>query len=200
MTGQIVGYIRVSSAGQDYDTQLKAVLAAGASDENVFREKQSGASADDRPQLQALLKYVRAGDTVVITKIDRLARSVRDLQNIVHSLKLRGVGLHIIDQGCDVTKPAGKLFMDIIGAVAEFERTLLKERQAVGIAAAKLKKRYKGRKPTIGNAAVLDLAAQGLGHREVARKLGISRSSVYRIVKKAEDTGAEAAAGSRLLA
>jgi DNA invertase Pin-like site-specific DNA recombinase len=90
--------------------------------------------------------------------------------------------------------------MDIIGAVAEFERTLLKERQAVGIAAAKLKKRYKGRKPTIGNAAVLDLAAQGLGHREVARKLGISRSSVYRIVKKAEDTGAEAAAGSRLLA
>jgi DNA invertase Pin-like site-specific DNA recombinase len=89
MTGQIVGYIRVSSAGQDYDTQLKAVLAAGASDENVFREKQSGASADDRPQLQALLKYVRAGDTVVITKIDRLARSVRDLQNIVHSLKLR---------------------------------------------------------------------------------------------------------------
>ena len=175
------GYARVSTIDQDLALQRDALKAAGC--EVIRAEKASGTRRDGRTELQTLLEFLREGDTLVVTRIDRLARSVKDLQDIVHELKTRKVTLKATEQPIDTGTAAGKAFLDMLGVFAEFETNLRKERQLEGIAAAKARGVYTGRKPSIDAAAVRRLAATGMGGTEVARQLGIARASVYRLLQ-----------------
>jgi DNA invertase Pin-like site-specific DNA recombinase len=175
-----VGYARVSTIDQDLTVQQEALKSAGC--EKVFSEKVSGASTIGREELQRILDYVRDGDELVITRIDRLARSVKDLQDIVGFLKEKGVSLRATEQPIDTTTAAGKCFLDMLGVFAEFETNLRKERQMEGIAKAKDRGVYKGRKPSIDVDNVRSLKEQGLGASAIAQELGIGRASVYRLL------------------
>ncbi|WOE83687.1 recombinase family protein [Aeromonas veronii] len=179
----LVGYARVSTVGQSLDTQLQALAECST----IFQEKVSGAR-DDRPQLAQLLNFVREGDVVLVTKLDRLARNTRHLLEISEYLQSKRVALRILNQGINTSTPTGKLMLTMIGAIATFERELMLERQAEGIELAKQRGVYKGRKPTAmakGN-EVLALLARGLTKAETARQAGISVSSVQRILKATE--------------
>jgi len=143
----LYGYARVSTLDQDLGIQRAALKAAGC---KVIRaEKASGTRRDGRTELQVLLDFVQPGDTLVVTRIDRLARSMKDLQDIVHELKGKGVALRATEQPVDTGTAAGKAFLDMLGVFAEFETNLRRERQLEGIKAAKARGIYKGRKPTI---------------------------------------------------
>jgi DNA invertase Pin-like site-specific DNA recombinase len=177
----LYGYARVSSIDQDLALQRTALRAAGC---DVIRaEKASGTRRSGRTELQTLLEFLREGDTLVVTRIDRLARSVKDLQDIVHELKSKKVQLKATEQPIDTSTAAGKAFLDMLAVFAEFETNLRKERQLEGIAAAKARGVYKGRRPTIDAGLVRKLAAEGAGGTEVARRLGIARASVYRLLR-----------------
>ncbi|AUZ76280.1 MULTISPECIES: recombinase family protein [Aeromonas] len=176
----LVGYARVSTGGQSLEVQLRALAECN----KVFQEKVSGAS-DDRPQLALLLDYVKEGDVVMVTKLDRLARNTRHLLEISEFLQHKQVALRILNLGIDTSTPTGKLMLTMIGAIATFERELMLERQAEGIELAKRRGVYKGRKPTAmakGN-EVLALVAKGLPRAEIAKRTGISISSVQRILR-----------------
>lgn len=176
----LVGYARVSTGGQSLEVQLRALAECN----KVFQEKVSGAS-DDRPQLTLLLDYVKEGDVVMVTKLDRLARNTRHLLEISEFLQHKQVALRIFNLGIDTSTPTGKLMLTMIGAIATFERELMLERQAEGIELAKRRGVYKGRKPTAmakGN-EVLALVAKGLPRAEIAKRTGISISSVQRILR-----------------
>jgi DNA invertase Pin-like site-specific DNA recombinase len=173
------GYARVSTIDQDLTVQRQALRAAGCS--VVRAEKASGSRRDGRTELQVLLDFVQSGDTLVVTRIDRLARSLKDLQDIVHELKSRGVALRATEQPVDTGTAAGKAFLDMLGVFAEFETNLRRERQLEGIAQAKVRGVYRGRKPSIDTAEIKRLRQQdGLGPTAIARRLGIGRASVYR--------------------
>lgn len=178
----IVGYARVSTVGQNLETQLEQLGGAGA--EKVFKEKASGV-VEDRPQLVAMLDYVREGDTVIVSKLDRIARSTKHLLEIVEQLQARGVAFRVLNINLDTSTPTGKLMLTMLAGIATFEREMMLERQAEGIARAKDAGKYKGRKPTARAKApqVLELLGQGLGKQAVADRLGIGVASVYRIVK-----------------
>src|SRR6476661_5469831 len=176
----LYGYARVSSLDQNFGIQRAALKAAGC---DVIRaEKASGTRRDGRTELQVLLDFLRPGDALVVTRIDRLARSLRDLQNIVHELKEKGVALRATEQPINTGTAAGKAFLDMLGVFAEFETNLRKERQAEGIAAAKARGAYKGRPPSIDVAKVAALKAVGLGATEIAKRLRVGRASVYRVL------------------
>lgn len=129
-----------------------------------------------------MLDFLRPGDTLVVTRVDRLARSIKDLQDIVHSLKERGVALKATEQPVDTSNAAGKAFLDMLGVFAEFETNLRRERQMEGITAAKARGVYRGRKRSIDHAEVHRLwTVEKLGATEIARRLGIGRASVYRV-------------------
>lgn len=173
------GYARVSTTDQDLALQRAALKKAGC---KVIRaEKASGSSREGRTEIDTLLEFIRRGDTLVVTRIDRLARSLRDLQNIVHELRAKGAHLKAIEQPINTSTAAGKAFLDMLGVFAEFETNLRRERQLEGIAAAKKRGVYKGRPKTIKADAIKELIADGIGATEVARQLGISRASVYRL-------------------
>lgn len=177
----IYGYARVSTTDQDLTVQREALRAAGC--EIIREEKVSGTSRAGREELDTLLQFLREGDTLVVTRIDRLARSVGDLQDIVKELKARGADLKATEQPVDTSTAAGKAFFGMLGVFAEFETNLRKERQMEGIAKAKAKGVYRGRKPSIDVAEVKRLReAEGLGATEIAKRLGIARTSVYRLV------------------
>jgi DNA invertase Pin-like site-specific DNA recombinase len=180
------GYARVSTTDQDLSIQLAALKAAGC--DAVRGEKVSGTSRNGRQELRSLLDFIRSGDALVVTRIDRLARSMKDLQDIVHELKAKGVVLRATEQPIDTSTAAGKAFFDMLGVFAEFETNLRHERQSEGIAAAKAKGVYRGRKPKLDLAEVARLHASGLGATEIGRKLGVTRVSVYRALAKAEAT------------
>ena len=175
------GYARVSSSGQDLEVQIDALTAAGC--ETIRQEKVSGTSIQGRDELNTLLDFMRDGDELVITRIDRLARSIRDLQNIVYDLDKKGVTLSATEQPIDTKTSVGKCFLDMLGVFAEFETNLRKERQMEGIAKAKDKGVYKGRKPTIDVQKVKELRDTGLGASAIAKELGIGRASVYRALE-----------------
>ena len=179
----LVGYARTSTAEQEagLEAQERDLRAAGA--DRVYREQVS--SVAPRAQLRAALDYVRDGDVLMVSKPDRLARSTADLLAIVAALEGRGVGLVILSMGgerLDTRSPTSKLMLTMLGAVAEFERSLMLERQREGIAKAKAEKRYKGRAPSARNQAadVARLRAEGVTPTEIAKRLGMSRMSVYR--------------------
>jgi DNA invertase Pin-like site-specific DNA recombinase len=179
----IYGYARVSSISQDLSVQQAALKAAGCT---VIRaEKVTGTRRDGRTELAVLMEFLRPGDTLVITRIDRLARSVKDLQDIVHELRAKGVALKATEQPIDTSTAAGKAFLDMLGVFAEFETSLRKERQLEGIAKAKADGVYTGRKPSIDAATVRQLVGEGVGGTEIAKRLGISRASVYRLMEDA---------------
>jgi len=175
------GYIRVSTLDQDLTVQREALIGAGVKPDLIIKEKASGTRRDGRDKLDTLLKFADRGDTIVITRVDRLARSMHDLQNIVHELKAKGVALKATEQPIDTSTAAGKAFFDMLGVFAEFETNLRRERQAEGIAKAKRKGAYTGGKRRIDREEVSALISQGLSLTEVARQIGVSRRQVYRI-------------------
>jgi DNA invertase Pin-like site-specific DNA recombinase len=183
-----IGYARASTADQDLDIQLAALKAAGCNP--IRAEKRSGASMKDREELKTVLEFLREGDTLTVTRIDRLARSIGDLQDIVRKLRAKGVELKATEQKVDTSTAAGKAFLDMLGVFAEFETNLRSERQLEGIAAAKAKGVYKGRPAKIKAEAIADLKAEGLGASAIAKRLKIGRASVYRVLKDAPATPA----------
>jgi len=178
-----VGYARVSSTGQSLDVQLGQLQDAGC--EKVFAEKQSGRTASDREELQRALDWVRDGDVFVVTRLDRLARSMLDLRIIVDKLTAKGVGFTVLQQGAiDTTRSDGRLMLNILASFAEFENDIRRERQADGIAKAKAAGVYRGRRPSIQPDEVRRLHAAGLGATAIAKKLQIGRASVYRLLNE----------------
>jgi DNA invertase Pin-like site-specific DNA recombinase len=173
-----IGYARVSTTDQNLEIQIAALKAAGG---DVIRsEKRSGTSTTGRAELQTVLDFLRKGDCLMVTRIDRLARSIGDLRDIVRAVKAKGASLKATEQPIDTTSAAGKAFLDMLGVFAEFETNLRKERQAEGIAKAKAAGVYKGRPPSIDVTKVRDLKKKGLGASEIAKALKIGRASVYR--------------------
>ena len=172
------GYARVSTTDQDLTIQVEALNAAGC--ETIRQEKVSGTSTQGRDELNTLLEFLRKGDELVVTRIDRLARSIRDLQNIVFDLDKKGVVLSATEQPIDTRTSAGKCFLDMLGVFGEFETNLRKERQMEGIEKAKEKGVYKGRKPSVDVEKVKELRDSGLGASAIAKEMGIGRASVYR--------------------
>ena len=180
----IYGYARVSTIEQDLTIQQAALTAAGCAE--IRAESVSGTTREGRTELSSLLTFMREGDVLMVTRIDRLARSVADLQDIVRALKAKGVALRATEQPIDTSTAAGKAFLDMLGVFAEFETSLRKERQLEGIAKAKAGGVYRGRKPSINAAEVRRLQADGLGASAIAARLGIGRASVYRVMTAKE--------------
>ena len=176
------GYARVSTVDQDLTTQREKLTQAGCT--IIREEKMSGTTREGRKELDTLLAFLRSGDVLMVTKVDRLARSVGDLQDIVKAIRAKGADLRATDQPIDTTTAAGKCFLDMLGVFAEFETNLRRERQLEGIAKAKAAGVYKGRPATIDAGKVRQLRDQGLGGSEIAQHLGISRASVYRVLEK----------------
>src|SRR5258705_13182287 len=176
----VIGYARVSTNDQSLEIQEAALKAAGC---GVIRaEKRSGTTTNGRTELQLILDFLRRGDTLMVTRIDRLARSIGDLQDIVRTVKAKGASLKATEQPIDTSTAAGKAFLDMLGVFAEFETNLRRERQLEGIAKAKAAGVYKGRKPSIDRKAVAKLKAEGLGAAAIAKRLNIGRASVYRLL------------------
>ncbi len=191
--GQRIGYVRVSSADQNDARQLDGVAL-----DKTFTDKASGKDTN-RPQLQAMLEFVREGDHIFVHSMDRLSRSLRDLQEVVERLTAKGITVTFVKESLNFEPPAAgadahktaysTLMLQLLGAVSQFERALIKERQREGIALAKTKKLYEGRKPKLDSAAIGKLkkmAKDGLSKVEIAETLGISRASVYVYLKKTQ--------------
>lgn len=178
----VYGYARVSSLTQDTDIQVSNLKEAGCS---VIRtEKVSGASRDGRTELQTLLDFITDGDTLVVHKLDRLGRSTRDVLNIVHELDQKGAFLKVLDRNIDTSKPEGKLILTVLSMVSEMELAHIKERQRIGIEAAKAKGVYKGRSTAIDTDRLLELKSQGVGATQIAKELGCTRSAVYKALER----------------
>jgi DNA invertase Pin-like site-specific DNA recombinase len=175
------GYARVSTRDQDLSIQEAALKAAGC--ELIRAEKMSGTRREGRTELELLLEFVREGDELVITRIDRLARSIGDLQDIVRALRAKGVALRATEQPIDTATAAGKCFLDMLGVFAEFETNLRRERQLEGIAKAKAAGVYKGRKRSVPVDEIKQLKTAGRSSTEIAEELEISRMSVYRALR-----------------
>ena len=177
--GSSYGYARVSTTDQDLTVQYEALERVGC---RVIRaEKVSGTSVQGRQGLRTLLDFIRDGDELVVTRVDRLARSVADLQDIIRELKAKKATLRATEQPIDTSTPAGKAFLDMLGVFAEFETNLRRERQMEGIAKAKARGVYQGRKSFIKREDVVRLLEEGIGPSAVARQLRISRTSVWRL-------------------
>ena len=180
----MIGYARTSTLEQksSLETQRESLRACGC--ERVYEEQISSVAV--REQLRAALGFCREGDALVVTKLDRLARSVKHLGEIVEQLETKKVNLQVLDLGLDTSNATGKLMLNVLGAVAQFERELMLERQREGITKAKALGRYKGRKPTarMKSQEVLELVAQGISKREVGVRLNMSERSVYRIISR----------------
>lgn len=179
----IIGYARVSTDDQDCAIQEAALAAAGCT--IIRSEKRSGTALAGRTELETVLAFLQAGDTLMVTRIDRLARSVRDLEALVDTIKARGAFLRATEQPIDTATPAGKAFLQMLGVFAEFETALRRERQLEGVAKAKAAGVYKGRKPSVDVAQVKALHSEGLGATAIAARLGIGRASVYRALEGA---------------
>ncbi|WP_127521939.1 recombinase family protein [Mesorhizobium sp. Z1-4] len=181
----LIGYARTSTVDQEagIEAQRRDLQSCGA--EKLFSEQVS--SVARRDQLEAALEFAREGDTLVVTKLDRLARSTSHLLSILDTLETKGVALRILDFGgasVDTKSPTGKLMLTMFGAMAQFEREMMLERQREGIAKAKREGKYKGRKPTARakRQDVIRLKGEGVRASDIAKRLGIGRASVYRIL------------------
>jgi len=183
MQGQRLGYVRVSSVDQNPDRQLDGLVL-----DRIFTDRASGKDTQ-RPQLAALLQFARDGDTIVVHSMDRLARNLDDLRRLVSDLTKRGVQVTFVKEGLTFTgedTPMAQLLLSVMGAFAEFERALLRERQREGIALAKGRGVYRGRKPRLTTAqitAVQQRAAAGEAKAQLARELGISRETLYQYLR-----------------
>jgi DNA invertase Pin-like site-specific DNA recombinase len=176
------GYARVSTTDQDLSIQETALKATGC--EVIRAEKRSGTSREGRAELELLLEFMRDGDELVVTRIDRLARSIGDLQDIVRVLKAKGVALRATEQPIDTSTAAGKCFLDMLGVFAELETNLRKERQLEGIARAKAAGLYKGRKRKVPIEEVKALRESGRSITELAETFDVSRMAIYRALTR----------------
>jgi DNA invertase Pin-like site-specific DNA recombinase len=180
----LIGYARTSTLEQEagLEAQVRDLKALGC--DKMFSEQVS--SVAPRKQLEAAIDFAREGDVLVVTKLDRLARSVTHLGKIIEALEAKRVALRIINLGVDTSTPTGRLMLNVLGGVAQFEREIMLERQREGIAKAKGEGRYKGRKPTARAKAadVLKLKAEGVKLSEISRRLGIGKASVHRILSE----------------
>jgi DNA invertase Pin-like site-specific DNA recombinase len=176
------GYARVSTVDQDFGVQYERLTKAGCT--VVRLEQASASSREGREELKTLLAFLQPGDVLMITRVDRLARSIADLQDIIKVIRSKRADLKATDQPIDTTTAAGKCFLDILGVFAEFETNLRRERQMEGIQRAKTAGVYKGRPSSIEASKVRELKAQGLGASEIAATLKIGRASVYRLLAK----------------
>jgi DNA invertase Pin-like site-specific DNA recombinase len=183
----LIGYARVSTRDQHPEAQTDALAAAGC--ERILTDKASGKLAR-RPQLDAALAYLRSGDVLVITKLDRLGRSVRNLIDLAETLDGRGVGLRVLDQGIDTTTPAGRMFFHVLAALAKFEASLISERTLDGLEAARARGRKGGRKPKLNDRQIA-LARQMHASGEhtvvaIAETFGVTRPTIYRVLESCE--------------
>ena len=176
-----IGYARVSTQDQDPALQLDALQQAGC--EKIFTEKASGAQRD-RPELKAALDYLRSGDTLVVWKLDRLARSLRQLIDTVESLDARQIGFRSLTEAIDTTTPGGKLIFHIFGALAEFERSIIRERTNAGLASARARGKLGGRPPAWKDADITAAKAllrdPAISVEQAAKMLGVAPSTLYR--------------------
>ena len=178
------GYCRVSTTDQSYKGQVERLMEFGVAKDCIRVEKVSGKSMVGRDELTTLLSVLRDGDTLVCTKLDRLGRSVRDVENIVGELEEKGVGLIFTDQQIDTSTPTGKCFLQMLSVFSEFERNMISTRQMDGIARAKLNGGQLGRKPSIDRRRLMELRNEGMNPTQIAREMGINRGSVYRLEKE----------------
>jgi DNA invertase Pin-like site-specific DNA recombinase len=178
-----IGYGRVSTTDQDLSIQVAAIQVAGC--DLIRTEKRSGTSTQGREELRTVLDFLRPGDVLMVTRIDRLARSIGDLQDTVRTLKAKGASLKATEQPIDTSTAAGKCFLDMLGVFAEFETNLRKERQMEGLARAKLEGVYKGRPASI--ARIREMKASGMGATAIADALQIGRASVYRALSQTHE-------------
>ena len=176
----LIGYARVSTVEQDagFEAQERDLKATGV--QRMFSERTS--AVGQRKALEEALDFAREGDAIVVTKLDRLARSVADLVGIVERLTKKGVGLRILAMGVDTATPTGKLVLNVLGAIGQFEREVMLERQREGIAKAAAEGKYKGRKPTARakSADIIKLAGEGMKREDIASRLNVGVASVYR--------------------
>lgn len=177
-----IGYARVSTDDQKLEIQKGALDRDGCA--IIFEEKRSASKRNDREQLELALKVLTKGDTLVVTRLDRLGRSLRDLANIVHEIESVGANLRVIEQSVDTGTSAGRAFFGMLAVFAQFETDVRRERQAEGIAKAKNAGVYTGGKPRIDRDRVLQLKSDGLGPAAIAREMGVSRMSIYRILRE----------------
>lgn len=179
-----IGYARVSSTGQNEASQVDILNRHGA--EELFIDKASGTSREGRDKLAEAIRFARKGDALMVTRLDRLARSVIDLHSITQELQAKGVDLIVTEQHIDTSTPTGRLMLTMLGAIAEFETDLRKERQLEGIAKAKEEGRYKGRPVTINATAIKEALAAGEKPSSVAKRMRVARSTVYRLAQTAK--------------
>jgi DNA invertase Pin-like site-specific DNA recombinase len=186
MTGALVGYARTSTVEQEAGLEAQVAELQSLGCTKVFAEHVSGVD-DQRPELRAALDWCREGDTFVVTRPDRLARSVTDLLRIVEDLRARKIAIRILSLGVDTSTATGTLILQVLGAVGEFERAVMLERQRAGIAKAKAAGKYRGRAPTARakTSEVLRLKAEGKTVAQIAQAVGISRASIYRAFAEA---------------
>jgi len=184
----LIGYARTSTAKQNGGlvAQLALLQKADVDPDNIFQEQVS--SVQPRVQLDAAIKSLRKGDQLVVTKLDRLARSLENAICLEQKIAQRGASLKVLDPAMDTSEPIGRLLFNMIGSVAQFEREIMLERQREGIARAKAEGKYKGRQPTARarSAEVHALVAENVPLAAIARRVGISRASVYRILGDAK--------------
>ena len=179
----MIGYARVSTASQSTDIQVEKLKEAGCS--IIRMEKASGRSREGRTELETVMDFIQAGDTLVVAKLDRLGRSTRDVLNLVHELEGRGAALRVLEPAIDTSGPMGKVVLTVLGMVSEMELGFIRERQKDGIEKAKAEGRYNGRPATLDADMVRKLKDEGLGATEIARRLNCSRSAVYKILNAA---------------
>ena len=182
-----IGYARISTADQNLDAQTSALEAAGCT--MIRTETGSGSTLESRPELGTILDFIHPNETLVVTRIDRLARSLRDLQIIVEQIREKGAHLVATEQPVDTSSATGKAFFDMLGVFAEFETNLRRERQTEGIVAAKLRGIYKGRPPKIDMQEIQHRLSNGQSPTKVAQEMGVSRGTVYKV--KSGKTGHE---------
>jgi DNA invertase Pin-like site-specific DNA recombinase len=178
--GKLLGYARVSTTDQDLTVQKEALRKAGV--QPIFEEKVSGTKRDNRQELSKVMHFLGAGDTLVVTRLDRLGRSLRDLANIAHEIEDAGAHLKVLEQHVDTSTSAGRAFFGMLAVFAAFETDVRRERQAEGIAKAKRAGRYQGGVKRIDRARVRALKANGAGPSAIAQEMAISRRQVYRIL------------------
>jgi DNA invertase Pin-like site-specific DNA recombinase len=181
--GHFIGYARVSTTGQDTATQEAKLKAAGCT--LVRTETVSGGSRNGRNELASILDFIRPSDVLIVVKLDRLGRNTRDVLNLVHELEEKGASLRVLEPAIDTGGPMGRMVLTVLGMVAEMELGFIRDRQRVGIDAAKAKGIYKGRPPTFDRARIVSLRKEGKGATEIAKAVGCKRGNVYKTLKAA---------------